>query len=339
MVEIETGRCRWHYYRRLNDWGAYDKEEDTSDSDDDNNEPTTDNNDNDHEHDDDDDDDDDDNDEGNDETRNNNTQKGTINQNPGKGTLTTTFPILSGARTTFFQRKDNLKWVTRTQSRSSNKAEFQYDKNVLVALEELAVLMNQVDDDSEDADATEEAEENNQHNNVTIELFTMLKVKSHTGRGSQIYYANPMDSGSPWYDWGMFAYNDTFRLGQMKAFIDFTDLPENNKLKKSPGIYILMEPAYRSALPEEQRLSEIFEPWVKQPSQMAGLQETHNHLLFVPLSDLKLPSCVVPDLGNSSNKRTYLRMVPRWQWPLMFDDWLEQKHRRQWDDDELVPNA
>ena len=43
--------------------------------------------------------------------------------------------------------------------------------------------------------------------------------------------------------------------------------------------------------------------------------------------DLAAPAVVVPDLAND-NKRAYLRMLPRWQWALQFEDWLEQPHRR-----------
>lgn len=227
------------------------------------------------------------------------------------------YPVLSGIKTTFFQRKEPLRWVTRVQSRSADKDKVRYEAHVLYYLEEMARELSGLEDASIP-------------NNTTINLFTTLKVQSPSGEGSQIYYANPMDGGRPNYNWAQFQINGAFCIGQMKAFIDFRELPSENNLHFPPGVYILVEPATRSSIAEEQRLSELFEPWVKTPCTVGGFGETHNDMLAVHIDQLRLPSVVVPDLGNA-NKRAYLRMVPRWQWPLMFEDWLEQPHRREWD--------
>ena len=69
---------------------------------------------------------------------------------------------------------------------------------------------------------------------------------------------------------------------------------------------------------------------MKKPSALAGMKNTYNELQLVNLNKLRLPTVVVADLDNR-NKRAYLRLVPMWQWPLMFEDWLEDPHRRMWD--------
>ena len=221
----------------------------------------------------------------------------------------------------FFQRPDTLEWATRSSTRSADRDAFKYEPNVFVYLEEMARALKEPGFDHD-----------NTHNNATIKLFTELKVRGSTGKKNQIYHANPMRGGMPWNDWGQFDWNGMFCIGQLVAFVDFRNLPITNRLGFQPGIFVIMEPAKRSSVPAEQRRSDLFEPWVKKASSLAGMQQTHSECTMEPLSSLKMPAVVVPDLKNATDKRTYLRMVPRWQWPLMFEDWLEQPHIREWDD-------
>ena len=162
----------------------------------------------------------------------------------------------------------------------------------------------------------------------------MLKVNS-PGEKAQIYRAEPFNQGSPWHDWGTFHWSDQVGqpkvvIGQMKCFLDLTELPQNNPRNIIPGYFALVEIATINANPEEQRKSELFEPWKKKPSHLEGMADTHNRIHMVSISKLRAPAVVVPDLANG-NKRAYLRMVPMWLWEKKFDFWLEDPHRRLWE--------
>ena len=159
----------------------------------------------------------------------------------------------------------------------------------------------------------------------------------------QIYRAEPWYEGKPWHDWGVFSWSQDLGqhqivLGQLKCFVDLRDLPEEGVDGRPPSIYAIMEIATPCKVPGEHTKSELFELWEKLPTTMAGFEERCNRLEIICVSRLRRPAVVVPDLG-SDNPRSYMRMVPMWQWDKMFDEWLEKPHRRQWNepDNPVVP--
>ena len=112
-------------------------------------------------------------------------------------------------------------------------------------------------------------------------------------------------------------------------------MPEDNVLSGfKPGIYAIVELAFRNPEPEEQGLCQLFEPWIKLPNTEPNLAEETSAHRLVNLTRLRSPCVVVPDLANP-NKRAYLRMVPVSQWPLHFDDYLEEPHKRYYDEDQF----
>ena len=171
-----------------------------------------------------------------------------------------------------------------------------------------------------------------------LDVFGTLKIHSSANDGddsTQIYRAEPFREGTPWHDWGIFLWSQALGenrlvLGQMKCFVDLRKIPYPNCRDLEPGIYTYMEIATPNPSDAEQRRSELFSPWLKKPSDVPEFAESHNLLELVNINKLAAPAVVVPDLANE-NKRAYLRMLPRWQWALQFEDWLEQPHRRLWD--------
>jgi hypothetical protein len=86
------------------------------------------------------------------------------------------YPIISGVQTVFFQYNDTLEWVTCVQSRSVDRDRFKYEPHVLHYLRKMArELKGDVIDHF------------TAHNDRTIKLFTMLKVKAPPPKHSQIY--------------------------------------------------------------------------------------------------------------------------------------------------------
>ena len=224
-------------------------------------------------------------------------------------------PILTGTVIRFKKREDTGEFLPHVVSRSVDKDRYMYDEQVLAMLQDLAIGLEELI--------------------PNLECHGILKVYSPKSEDNrQIYHAEPFYQGSPWYDWGVFQWSDEpgqprIVLGQMKCFIDLRSLPEGND-KMEPGIYIMMEIATKNAEPDEQQRSDLFEPWLKKPSDLGPGWDQHCQLELVHIDNLRLPAVVVPDLANQNN-RAYLRMVPIWQWEHMFDDWLEDPHRRLWD--------
>ena len=178
------------------------------------------------------------------------------------------------------------------------------------------------------------------------ECMVMHDVRAENGR--QIYRASPLFEGSAWNDWAMFDLsrhnneesedeeaNDSIRRRarkfvpcHIKAFLDFRKIPSPNALGKVPAIYALVEPAHKNPSIREQRRSEMFEPWLKQPSPDAFLNDKHHQMELVDVSCIQSPTTVIPDLGNA-NKRAYLRLVDRSIWKDLFNDWLLAPHVRE----------
>lgn len=257
VFEIESGRKKWHYYRRLNN--VIQDGSDCSESEE-------------------------------------------------------CWADLCGTVVTYHLNQRTGLYSPKVHSRSVDKNKYKYDDQVSAILQELAADLEPLIG--------------------PLRAYGMLKVNS-PGEKAQIYRAEPFNQGSPWHDWGTFHWSDQVGqpkvvIGQMKCFLDLTELPQNNPRNIIPGYFALVEIATINANPEEQRKSELFEPWKKKPSHLEGMADTHNRIHMVSISKLRAPAVVVPDLANG-NKRAYLRMVPMWLWEKKFDFWLEDPHRRLWE--------
>ena len=118
-----------------------------------------------------------------------------------------------------------------------------------------------------------------------------------------------------------------FVLGHMKCFIDLRQWPDYEE------ICILMEIATPTVAGDQLSKSKVFEPWVKDESDIEDFfgNPRYCQMELVPVSQLAGPAVVVPDLAND-NERAYLRMVPMWEWADSFNDWLHQHHYRLWEE-------
>ena len=226
-------------------------------------------------------------------------------------------PRLSGVKVAFQQNQLTDEVLVSVVSRSNGKDRYKYDDQVMASMEELLITVEPY--------------------LSCIFTYGVLTVHSpDTKNKSQLYRAEPYRDGNPWYDWGVFHWSDELGqprvvLGQMKAFVDLRELPLGNSTNYSPGIYVFMEIATYNSDDQEQRQSDILLPYLKKQSRLEHLQDSHNELRFVHISKLRAPAVVVPDLGNE-NRRAYLRMMPLAHWGSLFDLWLQQPHRREWED-------
>ena len=117
---------------------------------------------------------------------------------------------------------------------------------------------------------------------------------------------------------------------QIMCFLDLREIPEPNALGVESGTCAIIEPAYPNADPQELWWSQLFEPIVKKPLPVAGMEQHHNFQSLCNIDRIKQPAIVVPDHENP-NPRAYLRMVPRNAWAGMFDFWLNQEHVREFE--------
>ena len=152
--------------------------------------------------------------------------------------------------------------------------------------------------------------------------------------GWQIYHAEPNFECSPWNDWALIDWGEEGEheivLGQLKAFVDLTDLPEAVGATL-PDAYVIFELAVPTKDPAEYHKSNLWEPWEKQPPNFPNFDPTvHHRTEIISINRILGPAVVVPDLGNE-NPRAYLKMVPISEWKFSFDDWLALPHRREWE--------
>ena len=110
-------------------------------------------------------------------------------------------------------------------------------------------------------------------------------------------------------------------------------MPGQNAINLEPGIYTLIEPALPNEDPKEMDMSDLLEPWIKDDCAEPGWGRKFNHMELANTNQIKKPAIVVPDLDNVNNK-AFLRMIPKSQWGLMFDDWLESEHTRDFDEEQ-----
>ena len=149
----------------------------------------------------------------------------------------------------------------------------------------------------------------------------------------------PYCRGKAWNDWAIFDLSDpdsdtpTARRrvpAQIMCFLDLRKIPEQNALGVEAGIYAIIEEAFPNADPEELWRSQLFEPIIKHPCPVQGLEQHHNRQSLCNIDRIVQPAVVVPDHENP-NPRAYLRMIPRNAWAGMFNFWLNQDHVREFE--------
>lgn len=171
----------------------------------------------------------------------------------------------------------------------------------------------------------------------SFNAYSELKVHdTRANKNTQIYRASAYEGGSPWHDWAIFDLtaedpDDNFVPAHIKQFVDLRDLPEVNDLDFVPGIYALAEKASFNTDYMEFGWSELWESWIKAPSTVSGMPDNCSDMSLLNIDTIISPAVLIPDMGNR-NPRAYLRLVPKTSWGNLFTKWLEQPHRREFDD-------
>ena len=233
-------------------------------------------------------------------------------------------PSYTGVQSVFFKRPGKDRILQRVCTSMKGKENFKYGADDLLALHEVFGWASDY--------------------LQSMTVYTECKLyDTRAENNRQTYRASPYFQGHPQHDWGMFdlstEHNPEWRdyvACQIKCFVDLSELPEENDLSTSfgdvvPGMYAIIEPAWRNPDGEEQGLSDLLDPWIKKEEINANLAGSPCVTQLVEMSRLLSPAVLVPDLDNT-NPRAYLRVVPRAQWPYMFEDWLEAPHTRDFDE-------
>ena len=180
-----------------------------------------------------------------------------------------------------------------------------------------------------------------EHGPHVLNVYGQLNLfSSQAKNNNQIFYAMPYCRGKPWNDWAIFDLSDpdsdtpTARShvpAQIMCFLDLREMPQQpNAIDADPGIYAIIEETRPNTDPEELWWSQLFEPILKQPSPIQGLEHHHNRQALCNINRMVQPAVVVPDHENP-NPRAYLRMIPRNAWAGMFDYWLNDEHVREYE--------
>ncbi len=233
-------------------------------------------------------------------------------------------PSYTGVQSVFFKRPGKDRILQRVCTSMKGKENFKYGADDLLALHEVFWSASDY--------------------LQSMTVYTECKLyDTRAENNRQTYRASPYFQGHPQHDWGMFdlstEHNPEWRdyvACQIKCFVDLSELPDENDLVTSlgdgvPGMYAIVEPAWRNPDGEEQGLSDLLDPWIKKEEINANLAGNPCVTQLVEMSRLLSPAVLVPDLDNT-NPRAYLRVVPRAQWPHMFEDWLEAPHTRDFDE-------
>ena len=224
-------------------------------------------------------------------------------------------PRLTGPSVVFYYSRDSEVLIEEeNNSDSTGKDQYIYDPNTLAFITNLA------------------ADLCNDNGIEHVMAYGTLKVAFSNKReeNSQLFHAMPFFQGKPWNDWAIFDLSDpesetptanNYVPAQIKCFLDFSDLPEDNAIMRPPGIYAIIEPSRPNADENEIWWSNLFDPIHKQACPVPGFEE-YNRQELVSIDRILHPATVVPDHENP-NKRAYLRMIPMSVWSKMFDDWLD----------------
>ena len=217
---------------------------------------------------------------------------------------------------------EEITFVGKMNSKMNGKESYHYDQNTREFIASLSFDLY------------------NDNGIESIHAFGTLKLFSKNAvNNSQLFHAMPYYRGRAWNDWAIFDLSDPssdtptarrFVPAQIKCFLDFRGLPENNALLKPPGIYAIIEPTKPNANVDEIWWSDLWEPVYKEPCVVPGFENDYNKQELVSTTKILHPTVVVPDHENQ-NKRAYLRMISKEHWAGMFDNWLEEDHEREFE--------
>ena len=229
-------------------------------------------------------------------------------------------PYLTGVKAKFFVKEGEDTWSQQVLSQMSNKNLYKYDVVTQLAIHDVAAFVEE----------------------FLPELFVheiLVVYDTEAENNRQMYYGSPYHQGHPWHDWAIFDLSTpkepnerNYVPGQIKCLIDLRKLPVESydKVKKEPGIYALVETAIMNEDPNELGLSEIFEPWIKEPQRRPEYADQFNRLEMVNVQKIIGPAILIPDLDNP-DRRAYLKMSPMSTWADDFNEWLNTEHTRDFD--------
>jgi hypothetical protein len=229
-------------------------------------------------------------------------------------------PLLTGAKIKLWIEEGDDEWKIKVFSEMIGKEKYVYDASTRKGIVMMADFVLKY--------------------KTTVFLHAVLKVHdTRADNNSQIFRASPYFQGMPWYDWAIFDLsedtpddqNEAFVPAQIEAFMDLTDLPEENDLDMVPGIYAIAERARMSTDYDELGRAEMWEPWKKDPTTSTDLPPGASKMSFLNINKIVSPAVLIPDVGNK-NKRAYLRLVSKSAWAKLFDEWLASPHQRTFDD-------
>ena len=231
-------------------------------------------------------------------------------------------PELTGPHVLFYCDESHHAFKGKTHSRMVGKEKYQCDDNTK------AFMLDTAKDLLNDNQITD------------FKAFGTLKVHSPTNpEKPQLFHAMPFSKGKPWNDWAMFDLREDqdsadetndWVAAQIKCFLDFRHLPEENATMQPPGIYAIIEPTRSNATNDFKFCSRLTDAMRKEPCTVEGFQNDHHKQQLVSIRRLKCPAVVVPDIGNS-NCRACLRLAPKALWADKCNDWLEEHHQRQFE--------
>jgi hypothetical protein len=232
---------------------------------------------------------------------------------------------LAGVKAEFEHSSDKDEWVLRLTTDMKAVKKFGFSPNVTRALVDLA-------------------EEVSEYQDVLLVRSQLVMPEGN------IYRATSHFQGKPWFDWGMFRYNEGEDIAitpfddganppimpaHLRCFIDLRNLPENNTTKFEPTIYIMAETVTRNTDSGEAIQCELFQPYVKETRIIPGTTTAINQMRIFPVDALEGPACVIPDLANKSN-RAFQRVIPMKQWADLFELWVNDPHMRDFDEPEIT---
>ena len=102
---------------------------------------------------------------------------------------------------------------------------------------------------------------------------------------------------------------------QIWCFLDLSHLKEGAAIEA--GVYAVIESADPNEAREEQNISKLFEPYIKER------QGKNRKYYLVNTSSFAAPACVIPDIGNKRSDSAFLRLLPREEWCNKFNAFLE----------------
>ena len=229
-------------------------------------------------------------------------------------------PKLGGVRWTVSKIRDTLEFEVVNNSSNKAKQRISLEEYTYFVLTEILERCSKLVD--------------------KLYVYEELRVfDDNNDNGSQIYRASPMYEGKPWYSWAIFdlSVSEEQRWQrqmpcQIKAFIDFTELPPDAEpsVRLSSGIYALVEVTYPNPNIQEHRRSKLWYPIRKKESDLTSFASSNCAMELVSIDQLVGPTTVVPDHGNEDNK-AFLRLVRPTLWKDLFNEWLRSEHTREWE--------